>query len=99
MMLLDADVMLRDIRYRRDDLQAVNARLFEVLRARKIPVGITAQALLEVIGIMSFNLPATDVPAFPVHLMVRYDLAVFPPYVPSAEYGKCTIQELIEKMK
>jgi len=56
MILLDADILLLDIRYPRDVRFATNTRLLKALSEGGLTRGITLYALLEVIGILSFNL-------------------------------------------
>lgn len=61
MILLDADILVLDIRYPRDARFAVNEQLLTMLQNHDISRGITLYALLEVIGILSFNLPTDQV--------------------------------------
>ena len=52
MILLDADVLLIDIRYQNDPKYAVNRRALDRLAADGAALGVTSQTLLEVIGIL-----------------------------------------------
>jgi hypothetical protein len=61
MILLDADLLLLDIRYPRDVRFSLNERLLKTLQERGLERGITLYALLEVIGILSFNLPTDQI--------------------------------------
>jgi hypothetical protein len=64
--LLDSDVLLIDQRYRNDLRYAVNRQAIEFAGTNSISLGVTAQALLEVIGILSFNVSTAAVPALPM---------------------------------
>jgi hypothetical protein len=59
--LLDADILLIDVRYPNDARFLVNRQFLDHIRAGSVAVGITSQALLEVVGILSFNLSAARV--------------------------------------
>jgi len=62
--LLDSDVVLLDRRYQRDPRFGLNHQTLQELSSRKEPVGMTLQALLEVVGILSFNIARVDIPLF-----------------------------------
>jgi hypothetical protein len=78
MILLDADVLLLDIRYPRDIRFATNERLLQTLHARNLERGITLYALLEVIGVLSFNLSTDQLRQMYTLLPGRYGLQVVP---------------------
>ena len=78
MILLDADILVLDIRYPRDARFAMNERLLTTLQEHEISRGITLYALLEVIGILSFNLPTDQVQKLFALLPKRYGLQVVP---------------------
>jgi hypothetical protein len=77
MILLDADILLLDIRYPRDVRFSLNERLLKTSQERELERGITLYALLEVVGILSFNLPTDQVRLYTV-LPQRYGLQVVP---------------------
>jgi hypothetical protein len=76
--VLDADVLLIDIRYPNDARFPVNRQLLDRIQAGNVTAGITAQALLEVVGILSFNLPSGRIARLPLHLSLQYKLTVLP---------------------
>ena len=78
MILLDADILILDIRYPRDDRFATNERFLTTLQENDISRGITLYALLEVIGILSFNLPTDQIQKLFTLLPKRYGLQVVP---------------------
>lgn len=78
MILLDADILLLDIRYPRDSRFDINARLLKILQERALERGITLYALLEVVGVPSFNLPTDQIQRFYTLLPGRYGWHVVP---------------------
>ena len=78
MILLDADVLLLDIRYPRDARFATNERLLQMLQARNRERDITLSALLEVIGVLSLNLSTDQLRQMYTMLPRRYGLQVVP---------------------
>jgi hypothetical protein len=96
--LLDSDVLLIDQRYRNDPRYAVNRQAIEFARTNSISLAVTAQALLEVIGIMSFNVSPAAVPAMPTGLISLYGLTVRPDFHTHPDYAGCTVQELMTQM-
>ena len=62
MILLDADVLLLDIRYPGDARFAPNRTALDRFRNEGWRVGVTVQALLEVVGILSFNVSPLKLP-------------------------------------
>ena len=78
MILLDSEVLLLDLRYQRDPRFSVNQQVLHQLRAAASPGGITLQALLEIIGVLSFNLAAASVPPLLSLIPIQYGLLVVP---------------------
>lgn len=98
MILLDADILLVDIRYKRDARFTTNSQLLSRLRSDTIPIGITLQALLELAGILSFNIPASDVPQLPHYLHFQYGLTILPDPSRHSNYAGCTVLELVAQI-
>lgn len=98
MILLDADILLIDVRYPNDARFAVNRQFLDQLRAGAVAAGITSQALLEVVGILSFNLSAARIVHLPRQLLVQFGLTVFPDWQQRPEYAGCTVPDLIAQM-
>jgi hypothetical protein len=98
MILLDSDVLLIAHRYQNDTRFPINAQALQQIQADCIPLGITAQALLEVVGILSFNVPAGTVPRLPHYLVGLYSFLVFPDLQQAPDYAGCTVPELIAQM-
>jgi hypothetical protein len=98
MILLDSDVLLIAHRYQKDARFPVNAQAIQQVQGAAIPLGITLQALLEVVGILSFNVPAGTVPRLPHFLVGLYGFQVFPDIQRNPDYAGCTIAELIAQM-
>ena len=61
MIVLDADVLLIDIRYPQDNRFARNRQFLDRLKSESRLAVITSGTLLEVVGVLSFNVsPAGD---------------------------------------
>jgi hypothetical protein len=75
---VDSDVLLLDCRYLTDARAATNRRVLDQLRQDAADVRVTTQVLLEVVGILSFQTGAADIPQLPAALTVRYGLGVVP---------------------
>jgi hypothetical protein len=98
MILLDGDVLLIAHRYQNDARFAVNSQALQQIAADAIPLGITSQALLEVVGILSYNVTPGSIPQLPRYLIGLYGLLVFPDLQQHPSYAGCTVPELIAQM-
>ena len=98
MILLDADILLIELRYQNDSRFSVNRQLLDLLRDEEYETGITSQALLEVVGVLSFNVASARVPPLPVLLCTQFRLSVFPDLQHTTEFAGCTFQEIISQM-
>lgn len=98
MILLDSDVILIDQRYQNDPRYALNRQMIEFARTNSIALGITSQALLEVVGILSFNVSPAAVPSLPPVLVSHYGLTVRPDFRAHPDYANCTVSDLIAQM-
>lgn len=78
MILLDADILLLDIRYPRDARFSTNEKLLKTLQEQGLESGVTLYALVEIIGILSFNLPTEQIQKLYALLPGRYGLQVIP---------------------
>lgn len=99
MILLDADILLLDIRYPRDTRFGNNERLLKTLQERSLARGITLHALLEVIGILSFNLPTDQIQRLYALLPGRYGLQVVPALGVSQEIPALTLSAILTQME
>jgi hypothetical protein len=96
--LLDSDVLLIDQRYQNDPRYLVNRQAIELAQANSVSLGLTAQAFLEVIGILSFNLSPAALAALPSALISLYGLTVRPDLKTHPDYAGCTAPELLTQM-
>jgi hypothetical protein len=96
--LLDGDVLLIDQRYTNDPKFARNQQALQQIQADGLDLGITAQALLETVGILSFNTPPAQVPQLPQRLVTLFNLTVVPDFQQYPDYAGCTITELMTQM-
>ena len=79
MILVDSNVFVMDLRYQRDPLFPVNRAFLDAL-ALDGSGGTTLFNLLEVAGILSFNLNDRQVRELLVHFPRRYRVAVVPAF-------------------
>lgn len=98
MIFVDADVLLIDLRYRNDAKFAVNRQTLDLLRSGEYQAAITVQALLEVVGVLSFNLAAASVVRLPDLIPIQYSLAVVPDPNFHPGYANCSIADLVTRM-
>src|SRR5581483_6959632 len=98
MILLDSDVLLIDVRYQRDPRYALNRQALQRLAAASTPRGITTQALLETVGILSFNLASASTPKLMNLLPLQYGLSVLPDPQQMTDYAGCTVNELLTEI-
>jgi hypothetical protein len=96
--LLDADVMLIDRKYRTDSRYAVNRAAMDRLKADQLSLGMVAHAVLEVVGAMSYGTATKDIPLIPAALQAAYGLAIIPDNVLEPEYARTTFDALIGQM-
>jgi hypothetical protein len=74
---IDSDVFLIDLRYRRDEKYEGNSRFLSAIARTRL--GVTSIInLMEICGIMSFNLNGQQLYDLFYHLPTRYGIQVFP---------------------
>jgi hypothetical protein len=93
--LLDANVILLDTRYQRDVNYPTNRSALSALAASGLALGITAQALYEVVGVMSFQMPHRLILDLPSDLQTRYSLNIVPNPERITDYAGCTYAEVL----
>jgi hypothetical protein len=96
--LLDSDILVLDLRFPRDPRFAVNQQTLQQLWADQLPLGITVQALLEVVGKISFNTAQAHITGLPGHLSGQYRLIALPDMQQHPNYAGCTVLEVIGQM-
>lgn len=99
MILLDADILLLDIRYPRDARFGINERLLKTLQEQGLARGITVYTLLEVVGILSFNLPTDQIRRLYTLLPGRYNLQVVPALGVSQEVPAFALSAILTQME
>jgi hypothetical protein len=99
MIVLDADILVLDIRYPRDPRFLTNERLLKTLQERGLARGITLYALLEVVGILSFNLPTDQIVRLYALLPSRYGLQVVPARGASPETPAFALSAILAQME
>lgn len=98
MILLDADILLIELRYKNDSRFPVNRQILENVRSGVVRAGVTVQALLEVVGVLSFNVSAARVPRLADLLCGQYRLTTIPDPQQHPGYAGCAIGELVSQM-
>lgn len=99
MILLDSDVLLIDIRYPQDPRFGVNSLALQTLGTASIPLGIMAHTLLEIIGILSFNVSPGNIPKLSANITGRYGLQVILDPAQFPEYAGCTYADLMNQIR
>lgn len=99
MILLDADLLLIDIRYPNDARFSVNRHCLDLLKPEQMEAGITQQALLEVVGVLSFNVSPAHVPRLIQLLPGQYGLQVIPGVDEHTEYAGCQTGEVVDQIR
>jgi hypothetical protein len=97
--ILDTDVVLIDYRYPRDPRFQRNRQALDRLRQTAEPLGITTQALLEVVGVLSFNVTATFIEQLPNAIQTQYGLTLFPNPSAIPDFAGCSFDEIVYQMK
>ncbi len=98
MILLDADVILIDRKFTTDVRHAKNRAALDRMRADGHTLAMVAQAVLEVVGVMSYGTPAADVPLIPAALRTAYGIMTIPDPATEPDYARCTFDELLRQM-
>ncbi len=98
MILLDSDVLVLDLRYGRDPRVPVNRQALQQLVSDRVSLGISTAALLEVVGTLSFNVPAAHIPLLPERVMVPYGLLAIPDEQQYPQFANCTVREVVAQM-
>lgn len=98
MILLDSDVLLIELRYTKDPRFAINRQALQRLQTDGLPSGVTAQALLETVGVLSFNTSPLQVPHLAGQIVALYKLAVLPDLQTHPDYAGCSVSELLSQM-
>jgi hypothetical protein len=96
--LIDSDVLLIELRYRNDARFAVNRQALQQAQADPVPLGITSQVLLEVVGNLSFGTSPQQIPLLPRYVCASYGLQVVPDVQQHPDYAGCTVGELLAQM-
>lgn len=99
MILLDSDILLIDRRYTNDPRHAVNRLFLQQAQASTMPLGITTQAILEVIGALSFNVSPAKVLTLLDDLTSDYGLIILPDLQQHPEYAACTVNDVLVQIR
>ena len=98
MILLDSDVMMLELRYLRDPKATVNRQALDQIKADGIPLCIMTQALLEVVGMLSYGTPRTFVSKWPATILAFFNAQVLPDLTTHPSYAGCTVADVITQM-
>ena len=97
MILVDANVFVMDLRYERDRAFGDNRAFLDAL-AQSGQGGVTLYTLLEVAGVLSFNLNPRQLRELTVHFPRRYHVAVLPPLDLAAEVPTASVGAVLARM-
>jgi len=95
MILLDADLLIVDLRYPADARYLMNSQVLDALRLGAEPLAITSQTLLEVIGVLSFNSTQSWTAALPARIPVWYAVEVVPDPQVHPIFAGCAASDLV----
>ena len=98
MILLDTDVLLIDFKQHNDSRFALNRQAMTALIATGIPLAVTTQVMIEIVGVLSFGTPAADVLTIWPTLQKKYNLQVIPDPAIVPEHCGCTPDEILAQM-
>lgn len=79
MIFVDSDIFVRDLRYPRDKLQITNSRFLNAMKERPFRACTSLFNILEVCGILSFNLSEVDLKNLYTEFAAHYGLKVLFP--------------------
>src|SRR5262245_19480673 len=99
MVLIDSDVFVIDQRFPHDPRFGTNKQFLDRMTTSRIPHGMTVQALLELVGIMSFGTSKNRIQRLPQRIRTMYQLSIVPDFIAHPEYAGCTVVEIIQQMK
>lgn len=98
LILLDADVVLIDHRYKRDPKYKVNRDDLDRLHRDGQKLGIVTQTLLEIVGVLSFATSISRISGLADLLILQYDLEAIPDPTANTNYASVTIAEVINHL-
>jgi hypothetical protein len=96
--LVDADVLLIDRRYPQDPKHKRNREALNRLRQDGHEMGITSQALLELVGILSYGTPIADIAGLPDDILLHYGLKVIPALATTPNYAAVSVADVVTQM-
>lgn len=82
MLVIDSDVFLIDCRYQRDPKYDANRRFLKETAARSVERATTLFNVLEICGVLAFNLNANQLRAFYANFAKQYHIRVLAPQLP-----------------
>ncbi len=98
MIFVDSDVFLIDLRYPRDRRFSANGRFLERLRGRGDGVT-TIFNLLEVCGVLSFNLNARQLRELYTYFPTRYGVGIAPAHGPNPPLPQLYVSAILRVME
>jgi hypothetical protein len=96
--LVDADILLIDLRYPNDSRFPINRQALDQIHSDRLPIGATSEALLETVDILSVNVSPVRIGRLANQLTLQYALSVFPDLQAHPEYAGCLVEELVAQM-
>ncbi len=98
MICIDSDVFLIDLRYARDR-RARATRVFLASIAASGDGATTVVNLLEIAGVLSFNLNAQQLLDFYAHFPRRYNVQIFPAHDPRTRVPDLRVLDILQIMQ
>lgn len=98
MIVLDADLLVIDLRFPADARFNTNQRVLHALVFGEESLAVTCHTLLEVMGVVSFNKSASETRELPEKIPTWFALEVLPSPKTSPIHANCAVDALIEIM-
>ena len=95
--IIDSNVFIIDLRYQGDRNFAVNSRFLKLVAARRCGV-VSLVNLLEIVGILSFNLNERQLLEFYGYFPRRYNIEVVPSISLDAHLPELKIKDIMDVM-
>ncbi|MBE3588414.1 MAG: hypothetical protein IMW93_07660 [Thermoanaerobacteraceae bacterium] len=96
MIFLDSDIFLIDLRYRRDQKYSANAGFLAQLQKSKETAVTSLFNVLEICGILSFNLNAQQLIDLYHHLPARYNLKIYPELKQRISLPRIPVKQILQ---
>ncbi len=99
MIFLDSDLFLIDLRYRRDQKYNENAAFLSRLKESRLQAVTSLFNLLEVCGVLSFNLNEQQLGDLYCHFPDHYNLKIYPEAKQRTSLPRLPVEKILQVMR